>query len=62
MDKKLYLHGIYTSGELYDSKETLKILKKILISNALLSNRLQGIDKEKISFSGLDYVSLCDYE
>lgn len=62
MDKKLYLHGIYTSGELYDSKETLKILKKILVSNALLSNRQQGIDKEKVSFSGLDYISLCDYE
>ena len=62
MDKQLYLHGIYTAGELYNSKDTLKILRKILISNALLSNRLQGIEEKKISFSGLDYISLCDYE
>ena len=62
MNTQLYLHGIYTAGELYSSKDTLSILKEILKSNALLSNRLQGKEKEKVSFSGLDYISLCDYE
>lgn len=62
MDKKIYLHGIYSLSDYYDSKTTLKILKKILQSDALLSARLQNKKYHPILFNGLDYISLCDFE
>ena len=62
MDKKIYLHGIYSISDYYDSRMTLKILKKILESDAVLSARLQGKKNHIVLFNGMDYISLCDYE
>lgn len=62
MDKEIYLHGIYSLSDYYDSKMTLKILKKILESNAILSARLQKKFFHIVLFNGIDYISLCDYE
>ena len=62
MDKSIYLHGIYASSEIYDNATTIRILKKILISNDLLSARLQNRKFYKPMFNGYDYISLCDYE
>ncbi len=62
MDNKIYLHGIHSLSDSYDSRTTLKILKKVLQSNALLSAKMQNKKFYIILFNGLDYISLCDYE
>ena len=62
MDKQIYLHGIYATSDIYDNITTLRILKQILLSDALLSARRQNIKDHKALFNGLDYISLCDYE
>ena len=62
MNKKIYLHAIYARSNTFDSITSLKILKQILKSNALLSSRLQNKKHIKPMFNGLDYISLCDYE
>lgn len=62
MDNKIYLHGIHSLSDNYDSKTTLKILKKVIQSNALLSARMQNKKHHIVLFNGLDYISLCDYE
>lgn len=61
MDNKIYLHGIHSLSDNYDSKTTLKILKKVIQSNALLSARMQNKKHHIALFNGLDYISLCDY-
>ena len=61
MDKNICLHGIYAKSELYDSASTLRILKQILKSDALLSRRMQNRTKGTTYFNGIDYISLCDY-
>ncbi len=62
MEKHVYMHGVgYGKSIWYDPKEQEVILGKILASGALLSMRLQG-RKSNDGFSGLDYVSLCDYD
>ena len=62
MNKEIYLHAIYARSNTFDSITSLKILKKILKSNALLSSRLQNKKHIKPMFNGFDYISLCDYE
>ncbi len=61
MDKDICLHAIYAESELYNSKVTLRILKQILESKALLSARLRNDMNGRIFYNGLDYISLCDY-
>lgn len=61
MDKKIYLHGINASFDNYNSRETIKKLKSILESKALLSLRKQE-KAPTLGFNGMDYISLCDYE
>ena len=62
MDDNMYLHAIYAFYQRYNSEVTKQKLKFILMSNAILSLRLQkGRGAEAYGFNGLDYISLCDY-
>lgn len=62
MNNKIYLHAIhYRIDELYDSKETMQILSKILKKKQLLSLRLQRKFTNN-GFTGKDYISLVDYD
>ncbi len=61
MDKNICLHGVYAKSDLYDSASTLRVLKQVLKSKALLSRRMQKQTKGRTYFNGLDYISLCDY-
>ena len=61
MEKDICLHAIYAKSDFYNARATLKILKTILSSNALLSANKQNIKKHQILYNGLDYISLCDY-
>ena len=61
MDKNIYLHAIYAKSDLYDPASTLRVLKQILKSQALLSKRMQNKAKSDVYFNGIDYISLCDY-
>ena len=61
MDKGICLHAINAFHDTYNSKETLCILRSILIDKALLSARLQKRD-DTYGFNGPEYISLCDYE
>lgn len=62
MDKNIYLHAISSvPDDYYHSKETTKVLLKILKRRALLCTRLQRKGSYG-GFNGGNYVSLCDYE
>lgn len=58
MDEEVYLHTLFAS-KFYSSKKSLNLLEKILISNELLSRKLQGLS-DSINFCGEDYISLVD--
>ena len=64
MNEKIYLHTINNGyKDYYDSKKQRSVLEAILKSDAILSRRNQGLtDESNINFSGLDYISLSDYE
>ncbi len=64
MNEKIYLHTINNGRkDYYDSKKQLSTLESILRSKSVLSRRLQGYDENSYTnFSGLDYISLSDYE
>ena len=57
MNEKVYMHAI--NNAFFDSQ--IRTLFKIARDGAVLSLRRQG-KTESGSFSGLDYISLCDYE
>lgn len=57
----IYLHAIYAFQNKYNQNETLRVLKNILKSDAILSRRLQRY-RDPYGFNGLDYISLCDYD
>lgn len=59
MNDKVYTHSINHSN--FNSKSDIKKLSDILDSKKLLSLRKRGY-KDSTGFSGLDYISLCDYE
>ena len=63
MNEHVYMHGVgnYPTYNKYSPDNQRKILEKIFDSGALLSMRKQGRPSNN-GFSGLDYVSLCDYE
>ena len=64
MNEKIYLHTINNGyKDYYDSKKQRSVLEAILKSDAILSRRNQGLtDESNTNFSGLDYISLSDYE
>lgn len=57
----IYLHAIYAFYKRYRHEDTIKKLKYILESDAILSRRLQ-MNNDPYGFNGIDYISLCDYE
>ena len=59
MEKSVYMHSI--NHTLFKSKRDINKLDQILGTRSLLSLRNQGINYSS-TFSGLDYISLCDYE
>lgn len=61
MNEKIYLHAINAQEIGYSSRETQLMLAKILKCGALLSLRKQKRGTN-FGFSGIDYISLCDYE
>ena len=62
MNEKIYLHTINNGcRSIYTSKKQLEVFKQILESGELRSLRLQGKEMHP-TFSGLDYISLSDYE
>lgn len=62
MNEHVYMHGVGNGKErFYDPRQQELVLGNILASGALLSMRNQG-RKSNEGFSGLDYISLCDYE
>ena len=61
MRSDIYLHSLHSSSVNYSGTKTRELLEKILKSGEILSPRLSGI-KCNYNFSGLDYISLCDYE
>lgn len=60
--EKIYLHAINANSRSYISVNTRNILKSILQDGSLLSLRLQRKFELGFSFSGMDFVSLCDYD
>lgn len=64
MNENIYLHTINNGRkDYYDSRHQLEVLKSILKDGAVLSRRLQGYTSDMLTnFSGLDYISLSDYE
>lgn len=60
MNEKIYVHAI-GSAPWYDSTEQLRLLNSICKSGHLLSLRRQNRVSHD-NFSGLDYISLCDFE
>lgn len=64
MNEKIYLHTINNGyKDYYDAKKQRSVLEAILKSDAILSRRNQGLtDESNTNFSGLDYISLSDYE
>ena len=60
--EKIYLHAINANSRSYISVNTRNILKSILQDGSLLSLRLQRKFDLGFSFSGMDFVSLCDYD
>ena len=64
MNEKIYLHTINNGyKDYYDAKKQRSVLEEILKSDAILSRRNQGLtDESNTNFSGLDYISLSDYE
>ena len=61
MRSDIYLHSLHSGSVNYSGIKTRELLEKILKSGEILSPRLSGI-KCNYNFSGLDYISLCDYE
>ncbi len=60
--KKIYLHGIYTNYDYFDSERSLVILEKILESKYILSRKKRGdINKSTGGYNGINYISLCNY-
>lgn len=63
MDEKMYLHTINNMfSDYYIPKRQKEILESMLKNGAVLSRRLQGNLSDATNFSGLDYISLTDYE
>ena len=63
MNDKIYLHTINNMfSDYYIPKRQKAVLESILKSGEVLSRRLQGNNSEITNFSGLDYISLSDYE
>ena len=61
MNENIYLHAVSNGGSKdFDLKSQLKSLKSSLELGSLLSARMKGYTEGK-NFSGLDYISLCDY-
>lgn len=60
--ENIYLHAINANSRSYLSIQTQKILNSILSDDAILSLRLQKKFEYSYSFSGIDYISLCDYD
>ena len=62
MNKNIYLKGIcYSTSGIYLPDEQRYSLNEILDNGEIVSARLLG-SKKPNGFSGLDYISLCDYE
>lgn len=57
----IYLHAISAFYKRYRHEDTIRKLKYILESDAILSRRLQ-MNNDPYGFNGIDYISLCDYE
>lgn len=64
MNEKIYLHTINNGmSDFYKSRKQLDTLDSILKSGKVLSRRLQGYPENSYTnFSGMDYISLTDYE
>ena len=56
----IYLYAIFAYYDIYMPQKTKRILKRILDSEAILSNRKRYVHSH-YGFNGLDYISLCDY-
>ena len=62
MNEKIYLRAVGNgSAKDSDFKAQFKSLKHILDADAILSLRSLGRSESR-NFTGLDYISLCDYE
>lgn len=61
MRSDIYLHSLHADTVNYSGIKTRELLEKILKSREVLSARLSG-EVCHYNFSGIDYISLCDYE
>lgn len=64
----IYLHAVNPDTSFWDMSKSIKIIEQILKDGALLPRReleangnYPNSKKTPINFSGLDYISLCDY-
>ena len=64
MNEKIFLHTINNDmSDFYRPKKQKETLEKILSSGKILSRRKLGYPEESFTnFSGMDYISLSDYE
>ena len=64
MNEKIFLHTINNDmSDFYRPKKQKETLEKILSSGKILSRRNLGYPEESFTnFSGMDYISLSDYE
>ena len=64
MNEKIFLHTINNDmSDFYRPKKQKETLEKILSSGKILSRRKLGYSEDSFTnFSGMDYISLSDYE